>query len=183
MLLKPLAKVSKEGRFPMLYLSDSIRHDDPSVQRLLRAVEDAQTLTALLLAAWSLARVVTVHVVEYVLAERACRTTFWPRCPACGACLRSKRFVKRQVTSLFGPIRCGAASDDVRRDATSSRWRPWIRHSDCSHSSVPAVTSSPWAVRCCLCAVCYVARLLGWYSEVRQPPGGMGVGASGRHRL
>src|SRR5712691_12290908 len=89
-LLEPLAKVSKGGRFPMLCLIDSIRHGAPSVQRLLRAVADAQTLTALLLAAWSLARVITVHIVEYVLAERACRATAWPCCPACGVSLRSK---------------------------------------------------------------------------------------------
>jgi hypothetical protein len=34
----------------MLCLSDSIRHDDPAVQRLLSVVEEAQTLTQLLLA-------------------------------------------------------------------------------------------------------------------------------------
>ena len=31
---------------------NSIRHDDPAVPRLLRAVEDAPSLTALILAAW-----------------------------------------------------------------------------------------------------------------------------------
>ena len=36
----------------MLCLLDSIRDDDPSWQRLLRAVEEAQTLTELLLAVW-----------------------------------------------------------------------------------------------------------------------------------
>jgi len=29
----------------------------------------------------------------------------WPRCPQCGACVRSKGFVGRQVISLVGPIR------------------------------------------------------------------------------
>jgi hypothetical protein len=88
----------------MLCLTDSIRHDDPSVQRLLSAVEDAVRLTELILAVWQLARVVAVHLVEVVLAERARRPSAWPPCPACGAPLRSKGFVKRQVTSLFGPI-------------------------------------------------------------------------------
>jgi hypothetical protein len=89
----------------MLCLTDSIRDDDPSVQRLLRAMEDARSLTALILAAWQVARVLAIHLVESVLADRARRPTSWPRCPQCGACLRSKGFVKRQVISLVGPIR------------------------------------------------------------------------------
>jgi hypothetical protein len=89
----------------MLCLSDSIRHDDPCVQRLLHAVEQAQTLTPLILAVWPLARVLAIHIIESVLTERALSPTFWPRCPAGGAFLRSKGFVQRQVTSLFGPIR------------------------------------------------------------------------------
>lgn len=88
----------------MLCLSDSIRDTDPSVQRLLRAMEDADSLTALILAAWQVARVLTVHLVEAVLAERARRPTAWPPCPACGASLRSKGFAPRQITSLVGPI-------------------------------------------------------------------------------
>jgi hypothetical protein len=51
------------------------------------------------------ARVLAIHLVESVLADRARRPTSWPRCPQCGACLRSKGFVKRQVISLVGPIR------------------------------------------------------------------------------
>ena len=89
----------------MLCLLDRIRDDDPSWQQLLRAVEEAPTLTELLLAVWPLARLMAIHLVESVLAERAQRPTSWPRCPACGALLESKGFVKRQVTSLFGPIR------------------------------------------------------------------------------
>jgi hypothetical protein len=88
----------------MLCLHDSIRHDDPAVQRLLRAVEDAHSLTDLILAAWQVARVLTVHLVEAVLAERACRPLAWPPCPRCGVSLRSKGFATRQVTSLFGPL-------------------------------------------------------------------------------
>jgi hypothetical protein len=89
----------------MLCLSDSIRHDDPSVQRLLNAVEEARTLTAIILAAWPLARVLALHIIEAVLAERARRPSAWPPCPACGVSLRSKGFAARQVTSLFGPLR------------------------------------------------------------------------------
>ncbi len=88
----------------MLCLPDSIRDDDPSLQWLLRAVEDAPSLTALILATWQVARVLAVHLLEAVLAERARQPTAWPPCPACGASWRSKGFAPRQMTSLFGPI-------------------------------------------------------------------------------
>ncbi len=48
----------------MLCLKDIIRDDDPSLQPLLRAVEEARTLTALLVAVWPFARVVALQVVE-----------------------------------------------------------------------------------------------------------------------
>jgi hypothetical protein len=89
----------------MLCLSDSIRDDDPCVQRWLCTIEEAPTLPKLILAAWSLARVLASHLVEAVLAERARRPTSWPCCPQCGACMRSKGFAKRQVLSLLGPLR------------------------------------------------------------------------------
>lgn len=89
----------------MLCLSDSIRPDDPSVQQLLRPIEEAQTLTQLILAVWPLARVLALHILEDVLAERAQRPTAWPPCPRCGTTLRSKGFAPRQLTSLFGTIR------------------------------------------------------------------------------
>jgi hypothetical protein len=89
----------------MLCLCDSIRDDDPSVQRLLRAVEDAPSPTAVILATGQVARVLAVHVVAAVLAERARRPTPWPPCPACGVSLRSRGFAPRQIMSLFGPIR------------------------------------------------------------------------------
>jgi len=87
----------------MLCLRDSLRDDDPSLQRLLSAVEDAYTLTEIILAAWQVARVLTVRLVEAVLAERARRPLSWPRCPACGGTMRRKGCATRQVTSLFGP--------------------------------------------------------------------------------
>jgi hypothetical protein len=89
----------------MLCLHDSIRHDDPAGQRLLDAVADAHALTAVILAAWPVARVRTVHLVEAVLAARARRPLAWPRCPQCGVVLRRKGFATRQVMSLLGPMR------------------------------------------------------------------------------
>src|SRR5262245_45411640 len=88
----------------MLCLPDSICHDDPSVQRLLRMMDDARSLTALILAAWQVARVLAVHLVEDVLAERARQPTAWPPCPACGAAVRSKGMAPRQMMSLVGPV-------------------------------------------------------------------------------
>ena len=89
----------------MLCLHDTIHDDDPAVQRLLSAVDDAHSLTALILAAWQVARVLTIHLVEAVLAERSQHPTRWPRCPQCGAGMRSKGFAKRQITSLSQKIR------------------------------------------------------------------------------
>ncbi len=62
----------------MLYLAKSIRPNDPSMQRVCRAVEDAQARTELILAAWKLARVLAVDIVEYVRTARARCPTSWP---------------------------------------------------------------------------------------------------------
>src|SRR4029434_11223199 len=88
----------------MLCLHDSLRYDDPSVQRLLRAVEDTHTLTALILAVWSLARVLAIPLVEEVLAERARHTTLSPRCPASWPYPLSKRcWPTAPGTRHYGP--------------------------------------------------------------------------------
>ena len=105
MFLECLAKDSTGDAFPLLCLSDSIRYDDPSVPQLLRTIEEAHTLTPLILAVWPLARVLARHIGDYVLAERAQRPIAWPPCPTCGTALRSKGFARRELTSLFGPIR------------------------------------------------------------------------------
>ena len=43
----------------MLCFSDSIRHDDPSMQQLPNTIEKVQALTQLILAVWPLARVLS----------------------------------------------------------------------------------------------------------------------------
>jgi len=149
----------------MLCLRDSIRYDDPSLQRLLSAVEEARTLTALILAAWPLARVLAIHIVEAVLAERARRPPAWPPCPACGVSLRSKGLATRQVTSLCGPIRwrrrvgrcpqgCAipqvAPLDEALGVQPSQRTSGELQYLGCALAVfVPFATA---------------ARLLGWYS-------------------
>ena len=126
----------------MLCLHDSIRDDDPSVQYLLRAVEDAPSLTALILATWQVARVLAVHLVEAVLAERARQPTAWPPCPACGAALRSKGLAPRQMMSLFGPIRWRRRVGRCPHGCDIPQVAPW----ECIRISTPAVNSKPWAV-------------------------------------
>ena len=89
----------------MLCLANIIRDDDPSVQCLLRAMDDACSLTALVLAAWHLARVLAIHVVEAVLATRAREPTSGPPAPRAGHSLQSKGCAPRQLTSVLGRIR------------------------------------------------------------------------------
>jgi hypothetical protein len=149
----------------MLCLHDSIRDDDPSVQRLLRAVEDAPSLTALILAAWQVARALTVHLVEAVLAERARRPLAWPRCPQCGGVLRSQGFATRQVMSLFGPIqwrrrvgRCphGCETPQVAPLDEALGVQPHQRTSgELQSLGCALAVFVPFAT---------AARLLGWYS-------------------
>lgn len=89
----------------MLCLGDSIRHDHSAMQPYLTAIEQAQSLTALVVAAWTLAQYLSVKVVESVLAERAQHPTSWPNCPVCDKRLHSKGLVKREITTLVGVIR------------------------------------------------------------------------------
>ena len=165
----------------MLCLSDIIRDHEPSLQPLLCAVEEAPTLTALLVAVWPLARVLALHVVEYVLAERARRPTAWPPCPVCGACLRSKGLVKRQVTSLFGPLqwrrRVGRCPQGCHI--------PSVVPLDAELEVPPSQRTSgelrgPGVCLGRVCAVCHggdVARLV--QRAAGEPSGGVGMGASG----
>ena len=88
----------------MLGLHDSIRDDDPSVQCLLRAVAQAPSLTALILATWQVARVLAVHLIETVLAERARQPTTWPPCPVCGTTSQNEGMARRHMMSVFGPL-------------------------------------------------------------------------------
>jgi len=89
----------------MSCLRDSIRQIDPSLQELIEAIENASTLTLLVLSAWRLARVLAVKVVEESLSEQAQRPTQWPNCTKCGKRLHSKGFIPRQITSVIGTIR------------------------------------------------------------------------------
>jgi hypothetical protein len=148
----------------MLCLHDSIRDDDPSVQRLRRAAEDAHSLPALILAAWQVARVLTVRLVEAILAERARRPRAWPRCPACGVALRSKGCATRQVTSLFGPIRWRRRVGRCPQGCANPQVAPFDEE-----LGVQPSQRSSGALQSLGCAFAVfvpfatAARLLGWY--------------------
>src|SRR3990172_9441480 len=91
--------------FPMPCLADSIRHIDPALQELVVDVEQAPSLTRMILAAGQLARWLVILLVQEVLAQRAQQPTAWPTCPRCGTRLRSKGFLPRQLTTLLGIVR------------------------------------------------------------------------------
>ena len=89
----------------MSCLADSIRHIDPALQELVVDVEQAPSLTRMILAAGQLARWLVILLVQEVLAQRAQQPTAWPTCPRCGTRLRSKGFLPRQLTTLLGIVR------------------------------------------------------------------------------
>ncbi len=81
----------------MLCLGDSIRHDHPAMQPYLTAIEQAQSLSELVVATWALAQYISVEVIESVLTQRAQSPTSWPNCPECGKTLHSKGSTVRTV--------------------------------------------------------------------------------------
>lgn len=89
----------------MSCLKASISQVDGSLQEWMVAIQDAPSLGAMMWAAWRLARVLAVKLVEEELMERAQRPTEWPKCNKCGAQLRSKGFVERYLTGLIGTVR------------------------------------------------------------------------------
>ena len=148
----------------MLCLSDSIRHDDPCVQPLLRTIEEAQTLAQLMLAVWPLARLMALHIVEDVLAERAQRPRAGPRGPSCGVPLRSKGFAQRQLMTLFGPIRWRRRVGRCPQGCAMPQVAPF---DEALGVQPPQRTSDELQWLGCACAVfvpfATAARLLGWY--------------------
>src|SRR5262245_3561281 len=148
----------------MLWLPNSIRDDDPSMQCLLRAVEDAPSLTALILATWQVARVLAIHLIEAVLAERARQPTLWPPCPACGASLRSKGVAPRQMHSLLGPIQWHRRVGRCPQSCAISQGAPL---EEALGGQPQQRTSGELQLLGCVLAVfvpfATAARLLGWY--------------------
>jgi len=88
----------------MLCLINSISQNAASMQAKVQAIEGATTLPQIILAAWHLAMALAVKIVENELARRAQKPTEWESCPHCDRHLRSKGFIKREMTTLIGKI-------------------------------------------------------------------------------
>ena len=86
-------------------LIDTIRETSPEWQTQVDELENAATLSVLVVAAWQLARELAVRLVEEVLAKRAQEKIAWGSCPKCGKRLQSKGFKPRQIKSIIGEIK------------------------------------------------------------------------------
>jgi len=72
---------------------------------LSEELEKATTLSLLIVAAWQLAQVLAVRLVEDILTKRAQEKTEWGSCQKCGNRLQSKGFKPRQIKSIIGDIK------------------------------------------------------------------------------
>jgi len=170
----------------MLYLPNSICHDDPSVQRLLRMMEDARSLPALSLAAWQVARVLAVRLVEDVLTERARQPTAWPACPACGAAVRSKGMASRQRMSLGGPVRWQRRVGRCSQGCTIPQVAPFDEMLGVQpHQRTRGELQGLGCALAVFVPVAPAARLLGWYcgGVVRPRAVWCWVQAAGHHAM
>jgi hypothetical protein len=149
----------------MLDLTDRLRHDDPSMPWRVSAVDEAVTRTARLVAAWQLARVLVIHLVEDVLAARACRPTRWPACPACGRLGQSKGFAQRQVTSLFGPLQWHRRVGRCPQGCAIAQGVPFDEELGVQpHRRTSGALQSLGCALAVFVPFATAARLLGWYS-------------------
>lgn len=88
----------------MSCLAKNIPCNDSRLQQLVDAVENAVSLSCVVVIAWQIGCRLTVLLIEQILDERAKRPTVWPTCPKCQTRLQSKGFAKRQVTTMVGVI-------------------------------------------------------------------------------
>src|SRR3954462_44854 len=184
----------------MLYLPHSICHDDPSVQRLLRMMEDARSLTALSLAAWQVARVLAVRLVEDVLTERGRQPTAGPAGPARGgggggegrgarpggAAGRSKGMASRQRMSLGGPVRWQHRVGRCSQGCTIPQVAPFDEMLGVQpHQRTRGELQGLGCALAVFVPVAPAARLLGWYcgGVVRPRAVWCWVQAAGHHAM
>jgi hypothetical protein len=88
----------------MSCLIDTIRETGPEWQTGIDELENAVTMSLLIVLAWQLARDLAVSLVEEILAKRGREKTEWDYCPKCGKRLRSKGFKPRRIKSIIGEI-------------------------------------------------------------------------------
>jgi len=89
----------------MSCLLDTIREADPEWESMLDELENATSLSGLIMVAWHLARVVAVRLVEETLAKRSQAKTEWGLCEKCGKRLQSKGYRPRRIKSIIGVIK------------------------------------------------------------------------------
>jgi hypothetical protein len=89
----------------MSCLIDTIRETGPEWQTRIDELENAVTISLLIVLAWQLARDLAVSLVEEILAKRGGVKTEWDYCPKCGKRLRSKGFKLRRIKSIIGEIK------------------------------------------------------------------------------
>jgi len=89
----------------MSCLIDTIRETGPEWQTRIDELENAATISLLIVLAWQLARDLAVSLVEETLAKRGQVKTKWDYCPKCGKRIRSKGFKPRRIKSIIGEIK------------------------------------------------------------------------------
>jgi hypothetical protein len=89
----------------MSCLIDTIRETSPEWQTQVDELENAPTISLLIMVAWQLARDLAVRLVEEILAKRSQVKVEWELCPKCGKRLQSKGFKPRQIKSIIGEVK------------------------------------------------------------------------------
>ncbi len=89
----------------MSCLMKTIRQTNPECQIMLDELVEAATPSLIIIAAWQLARILAVKLVEETLANRAQAKTEWGKCEKCGKRLQSKGLAPREIKSLIGVIK------------------------------------------------------------------------------
>jgi hypothetical protein len=85
-------------------LNEICTHSDPDLTTALERLSQAATLTALVVAAWQVARLLACHLLEHELARRATQPAAPGTCPQCGRRRESKGRCPRQITTLLGTL-------------------------------------------------------------------------------
>jgi hypothetical protein len=147
-------------------------------------MEDAPSLTALILATWQVARVLAVHLIEAVRAERARQPTAWPPCPVCGAAGRRKGFARRPLTSLVGPLRWRRRVGRCPHGCDIPQGVPFdVALGLQPHQRTSGELQSLGGALAVLVPFATAARLLGWYSGgVVSPRAVWGWGQAAGHQ-
>lgn len=89
----------------MSRLSDILWDYDPQFQEPLARRREATSLALMVMAVWTVVRVMAVRLLEEGLTGRAQQPATWPVCSRCGRRLRSKGLRERVLQTRFGVIR------------------------------------------------------------------------------